>query len=301
MTPGNVFVQPSAPTSAASAATPGAVERGTTDFMLMLSQVAGTPTAASAAVAQATATFANQAEESTTELPDAEDIVGLFSMSLPAMPSDLRDIAAAAQSFGVAGLAGADGKRAPALAAELQSLTELTSADPVEDGSGAAFDSVHVQPSGTEKQQIGQSLAASAAVSRPVHTPVGSGAWPDEIGSRVMMMAEQGRQTASLRLSPEHLGPLEINITIQDDRASVWFGAAHADTRSAIEHALPRLRELFESQGLSLTDAGVYKDSAREQAAAQMRTSGAGGDVGSEEDQTVTASSARVGLVDAYA
>ena len=62
------------------------------------------------------------------------------------------------------------------------------------------------------------------------------------------------KRTTSLRLWPEHLGPLEVRITMNDDQASVWFGAAHADTRAAIENALPRLRELFASQGLSLTD-----------------------------------------------
>ena len=104
---------------------------------------------------------------------------------------------------------------------------------------------------------------ADQVISRSVHAPVGSAAWADEIGSRLTLMAEHGRHTASIRLSPEHLGPLEVRITMQDDQASVWFGAAHADTRAAIETALPRLRELFASQGLSLTDAGVSHEAPR--------------------------------------
>ena len=106
---------------------------------------------------------------------------------------------------------------------------------------------------------------AHSAIDRPVHSPVGSAAWADEIGTRVVMMTESGNHTASLKLSPEHLGPLEINITVRDDKASVWFGAAHADTRAAIETALPRLREMFEAQGLSLADAGVFREPPREQ------------------------------------
>ena len=79
-------------------------------------------------------------------------------------------------------------------------------------------------------------------------------------------MVEQGKHTASLRLSPEHLGPLEIQISMNDDQASVYFGAANADTRAALENALPKLREMFASQGLSLTDAGVHREPPRQQA-----------------------------------
>jgi flagellar hook-length control protein FliK len=131
---------------------------------------------------------------------------------------------------------------------------------------------------------------------------VGSAAWADEIGSRLTLMAEHGKHTASLRMSPEHLGPLEIRIAVQDDQASVWFGAAHADTRAAIETALPRLRELFASQGLSLADAGVSHQAPRNQHehAQASGTSNSPGVTEGEGESTV-ARQVRLGLVDAYA
>jgi flagellar hook-length control protein FliK len=129
---------------------------------------------------------------------------------------------------------------------------------------------------------------------------VGNPAWADEIGARVVMMSESGTHTASLKLSPEHLGPLEINITVRDDKASVWFGAAHADTRAAIETALPRLREMFAAQGLSLADAGVFREPPREQAVVKNGTTSAGQGEGTEEVTSISAR-ARLGLVDAYA
>jgi flagellar hook-length control protein FliK len=87
---------------------------------------------------------------------------------------------------------------------------------------------------------------------------------------------------------------------VRDDKASVWFGAAHADTRAAIENALPRLREMFESQGLSLADAGVFREPPREQAA--VKSNVMPGEQGDATDEvTTTASRARLGLVDAYA
>lgn len=140
-----------------------------------------------------------------------------------------------------------------------------------------------------------------AMISRPVHTPVGSQPWADEIGARLTMMAEAGKQTASLRLSPEHLGPLEIRIAINDDQASVWFGAAHADTRAAIENALPRLRELFEANGMSLADAGVHREAPREHEATAPPgpRDAARSDI--DEPRSSPAATGKLGLIDAYA
>ncbi len=90
---------------------------------------------------------------------------------------------------------------------------------------------------------------APAAASAEVRTPVGAAGWSDEIGTHLTMMAANGREAASLRLSPEHLGPLEIRIAMKDGEASVTFNASNPDTRSALEQSLPRLREMFAPKG----------------------------------------------------
>jgi flagellar hook-length control protein FliK len=104
-----------------------------------------------------------------------------------------------------------------------------------------------------------------------------------------------------LRLSPEHLGPLEVRIAVQNDQVSVWFGAAHADTRNALENALPRLRELFAAQGMSLTDAGVFREpprDAQDYRSAQRSEAGSGMD-GVQEGSAPIGYSTR--LLDTYA
>jgi flagellar hook-length control protein FliK len=171
-------------------------------------------------------------------------------------------------------------------------------------GAEEAPESVQSPTPTFQLQQQPQTPAAAphvhSAITRPVHTPVGGAAWADEIGTRVVMMSESGNHTASLKLSPEHLGPLEINITVRDEKASVWFGAAHADTRAAIETALPRLREMFESQGLSLADAGVFREPPRGQPVA--KSSSLTAEQGDTTDETATVNArTQLGLVDAYA
>ena len=101
--------------------------------------------------------------------------------------------------------------------------------------------------------------------SMALSSPVGSSAWNDELGGRLTWMAQQGIESASLQLSPEHLGPVQVSISVHNGQASVWFGAAQADTRSALQQSLPQLRQLFAGQGLTLADAGVSREPPRGQ------------------------------------
>lgn len=134
-----------------------------------------------------------------------------------------------------------------------------------------------------------------------LRAPVGTHVWKEELGAQLTWMASNGREAASLRLSPEHLGPLEIRISVQDGAASVYFGATNADTRSALEQSLPRLRELFASQGLVLADACVSRDSPRNQFKPATFTSDPRRSSDAGVEHSVTAVTlARAGLIDTY-
>jgi flagellar hook-length control protein FliK len=191
--------------------------------------------------------------------------------------------------------------RSGAAPVDIQLLTDMIQNErTLTRDAGEGLDTFSLPATNTESlQQAKSPNAAELTLSRTIHTPVGSKQWADEIGSRLTVMAEQGKHSASLRLSPEHLGPLEIRIAISDDKASVWFGAAHADTRAAIEHALPRLRELFEAQGMSLTDAGVFQEAPREQPNAPKQAGSL--DPNPSTEPTVDLVRMNIGLVDAYA
>jgi flagellar hook-length control protein FliK len=134
-----------------------------------------------------------------------------------------------------------------------------------------------------------------------VHTPVGGSGWSDDLGAQLTMMARHGVQSASLSLSPAHLGPLEIKIEVHSDHASVWFGAAQPETRAAVEQALPRLRELFASQGLALTDAGVSRESPHDTSRSAAPRSGNPNFEGDGAEPVTALYRARLGLVDTYA
>ena len=146
--------------------------------------------------------------------------------------------------------------------------------------------------------------AIEAGQQAGLQSAVGSHEWAEELGTRLAVMTAQGDQSGSLRLSPEHLGPLEVQIRMQDDKANVVFGAQHADTRRALEEALPRLRELFAASGLQLGDAGVSREAPR-QAQTGWSTRSVGGLPGLDTDVSAPVADAQrryhLGLLDTVA
>lgn len=265
----------------------------------MLGQMAGAvaPTPASAAMQVAAPAWRELKEEATE--PDANDVLGVMPLSLPVIPTEVKLDAGAGEAAVLGVATDLLKSKSSAVAPEAQLLTDLI--QPEQMSPDAKPFEIPQLPN-THAQTDAPVRQPEAAQMRPVNVPVGNAAWADEIGSRMTMMVEQGKHTASLRLSPEHLGPLEVRITVTDDKASVWFGAAHADTRSAIENALPRLREMFASQGLSLSDANVSREPPRQQPAPNAPSSSSSGSFGSEESVVATSPThVRLGLLDAYA
>ena len=264
------------------------------DFMAMLGQLSVAPTPTNAAVQASAALPAwKELQDQDTKEPESTDVVGMMPLSLPVMPMELKGEGAELQTMlGItATVAKTEGD---AIAPEAQLLTDLI--QPEQSGQPRfEIPQLTTTPADSTVRQ------ADAAQARPVHTPVGAQGWSEEIGSRLTMMVEQGKHTASLRLSPEHLGPLEIQISMQDDQASVYFGAAHADTRAALENALPKLREMFASQGLSLADAGVHREPPRQQPNPATPSPSSGNFAGESGEQGVSAVQVKLGLLDAYA
>jgi flagellar hook-length control protein FliK len=133
-------------------------------------------------------------------------------------------------------------------------------------------------------------------------SPVGSSEWQDEVATHLTWMTQKGLETGSLRVSPEHLGPVEVNISVQNGDASVWFAANHPDTRAALEQALPRLREMFANQGMNLADSGVSRQSNGNQSrpGASRGVTGVSA-VGAPDGSSSASARINLGLVDLYA
>jgi len=141
--------------------------------------------------------------------------------------------------------------------------------------------------------------ARAAGIEQNIAPPVGASEWSSALATQVHWLASNGVSSATLHLSPEHLGPVQVDIDLQSSQVNVSFTAAHADTRAALEQALPRLREMFATGGLALGQATVQQDP---RSAAQ---SGAPGRVTSAPESTdvptPSPGNRSLGLVDEYA
>ncbi|MCK6427565.1 MAG: flagellar hook-length control protein FliK [Burkholderiaceae bacterium] len=102
-----------------------------------------------------------------------------------------------------------------------------------------------------------------------IATPVLHPGFGEDLASRVVFLAGQRVQSAEIALTPADLGPLSVAIELRGQEAQLFFSAAHATTRAAIEDALPRLREMFAGSGLQLADAQVGDHARRDFARSQ--------------------------------
>lgn len=151
---------------------------------------------------------------------------------------------------------------------------------------------------------IGSRQGAIDSSRMALASPVGTNAWTDELGTKLTWMAHQGIESASLQLSPEHLGPMQVTISVHNGQASVWFGAAQPDTRTALQQSLPQLRQLFAGQGLTLADAGVSREPPRGQSgqssARPAASVSAASAVNLESPGTRASITGGLGLLDTY-
>lgn len=99
--------------------------------------------------------------------------------------------------------------------------------------------------------------SAPSLPATPLSTPPGQPGFAQELGQRLVMMAQGPVKSAQIALNPADLGPVEVRLELRGQEASLVMNAAHPATRAAMEEALPRLREMFAAQGLELGQAQV--------------------------------------------
>ena len=169
--------------------------------------------------------------------------------------------AAATMPLSMANAAGPD-----ALAAAL-ARQPATLRLPVADDSDASALTALAETLGIERAPdlAPTSLAAPApalhkldlAAAFPAPVPLPSPRFAEEVGARLQWIAEQQGGEATLRISPDGLGPVEIRMKLDGDRVELGFAATQQDTRQALQDALPKLREMLAQQGLQLGHADV--------------------------------------------
>lgn len=139
-----------------------------------------------------------------------------------------------------------------------------------------AKDSANLAAPKEEFSRLAGTLAANTSVSAgkieqpqnmapEIRTPVQDPRWSQDFGEKIVWMARNDQQQAQLSLSPAHLGPLQITLNLDANKASAMFIAATPEVQQAIEDAMPRLREMLAGAGISLGQTSVGTQSQQEQ------------------------------------
>jgi flagellar hook-length control protein FliK len=175
-------------------------------------------------------------------------------------PLDLRAVA----GKNVSATAGQAAARDAAASADLQGAFGKAMADA---GQQAVQALTAAQADTPAANAAPAALAALQAAVQAVHAPaghvdkltpaVGTPAWDQALGQKIVWMAQGGEQTATLTMNPPDLGPMQVVLSVSNNQATVDFMSAQPEVRQALESALPRLREMMGESGVQLGQANV--------------------------------------------
>lgn len=144
-----------------------------------------------------------------------------------------------------------------------------------------------------------QAAAAAAVPADKLAGRVGTPAWDQQLGQKVVWMAAGGDQSATLTLNPPDLGPLQVVLTVTNDQADAAFMSAQPEVRQALEAAMPRLREMMSEAGIAFGSATVSAGTPEQQnqgdraASGERRGNGQGGGAAGGEIAIAPATSTR--------
>lgn len=89
---------------------------------------------------------------------------------------------------------------------------------------------------------------------------VGSPAWQQALSQKLSAFTRNGVHHAELRLHPEHLGPLQIKLRLEQDQVQLHFVTEQPPVRAALEAAMPHLRTSLAEAGIQLDQGSVGHD-----------------------------------------
>ena len=106
---------------------------------------------------------------------------------------------------------------------------------------------------GMDNIDKGVQAAPQQAISVPLNNPQ----WNEEMNNRVMWMVQHDVQSANIKINPPHLGPLEVQVSVNKDHVDVSFNSHHVLVKEALDASIPRLKEMMGNSGLQLGNANV--------------------------------------------
>lgn len=191
-----------------------------------------------------------------------------------------------------------------------ESVTAKSMLDTAKEGNkDMAIKNMAIPASPHTLTQMNTSLPVQAASTNTINVYPGRAGWDQAIGQKVVWMVGAGEQSATLTLNPPDLGPLQVVINVQNDKADTTFISDNAEVRQALQDGIANLREKMSESGIQLGQANVssggqaqqeFHQAMQNRAASRLDKSAP---ISHEENVASTKTLTRVanGLVDTFA
>ncbi len=156
--------------------------------------------------------------------------------------------------------------------------------------------------------QQAKELSSFPGSSNLIEAYPGKPGWDQAISQKVVWMVGTAEQSATLTLNPPELGPLQVVISVNNEKADTTFISENPDVRKALEDGIPALRDLMSEAGVQLGQANV--STGRQQEASQQSRgerdlahspSGADSQDGDKPQTSRVITRVQNGLVDTFA
>ncbi len=185
-------------------------------------------------------------EASLPQLGDAEEVDDLLPLKevLRLLPSDKAASPALSETL------------RPATLATLTSSGTVTPSTVTVEG---ALSLQQLSAAGVLPNASPSQVSGSATTPPAITVPPGEPGWDKAMGERILWMAGRDIQRAAIQIRPPNLGPLQIQLSIQNDQASLHFTANSGVVQDALEASMPRLREMLAEQNLQLVNVDVSR------------------------------------------
>ncbi|BAU58848.1 flagellar hook-length control protein FliK [Halorhodospira halochloris] len=129
-------------------------------------------------------------------------------------------------------------------------------------------------------QGLEASARSSGGVQLNVPQQVGQNGFTPAVGERIDWMVKEGVKEARLQLNPPGMGPLDVKVTVGEERTTVNIIAHNAATREALQEDMQRLRQMLAEQGNEEVEVNISS----------------GGEEGQQDEAELLADASEVGV-----
>ena len=158
-------------------------------------------------------------------------------------------------------------------------------------------------------QTNGPAASGGPTADSPVfklHQGLESPEFSQALADRISWLVDKDVGGAKLQINPPQLGPIEVRVEVQGDKAQVWLSAHSVVTRDVLEASSSKLRDMLGSQGFAQVSVDISQRSFQERPAPTPRLDWTPAAVNSAPDTMIPASDLRTrlakpGALDAYA